>query len=154
MDLVEFIQPYLGAPYSNSLWKALPSPQEVYQHGCSNVGLLNLFRLWDGQPAFISVGHTLWEVRGKVRDIVQELPFGALLLRFPREPLEDGHCAVVLENQTLLHCHSSSGLTIDDSWQTSHRWRIEGYYDAYVRLEDWLPHPCRCVRGQHSCAPK
>jgi len=175
-SLEHFLEPYIGAPYSwclnsekgirSPLWKTepIPTPKEVHAEGICCVGLLNLVRLWDGQSTFADVKHLLWEVSSKLNQITIELPFGALLVRFPHDAVDQGHCAIVWKDQQLLHCYVDDpepkpglyrpGICLDPSWKTSHLLKKEGYYDAYVRLEDWLPHPCRCLRGQHSCAPK
>ena len=163
-NLESELKPYIGAPYKWCLeyeedsregnrapfWRlaALPKPEEVAAEGCCCVGLLNFSRIARGLPTFAGTGHISELFEGLIKPLQEELPVGAMLLRRPRDDVDQGHVAIVIAGQRLLHCYvdnaipteglCSPGVAIDASWKESHAWREEGYYDGFVLVEDWL----------------
>ena len=163
-DIEQFLQPYIGAPYTWCLeyeeggrigsrapfWRlsTLPTPEEVKAEGCCCVGVINFVRIDHSKLTFAGTGHISDVFDGFIKPIQEVLPVGAMLLRRPRDEVDQGHVAIVISGQRLMHCYVENpepveglvgpGVEIDASWKESHSWHKEGYYDGYISVEDWL----------------
>jgi hypothetical protein len=71
-------------------------------------------------------------------------PRGSLLFRPYRDIYDQGHAAVLLDdnipacNSRLLHCYDPVGVMVDDKVSKSHSWFQEGYYQYVAFPECWL----------------
>jgi len=122
--------------------KSIPSVDKIIESGCNCAGLINILQLSRGLDVpgvkdnkYYAGGTYEWAEYLKsinvleLFDINKEYPVGSLLIREYRNEDDQGHLAVVYNNQTLLHCYQSAGITIDDSIKTSHNWDANGYYE-------------------------
>jgi len=53
-------------------------------------------------------------------DATKSYPVGSLLLRRYRDPVDQGHLALIYNDGQLLHCYPVAGVTIDPSIKSSH----------------------------------
>jgi hypothetical protein len=53
-------------------------------------------------------------------DSTKSYPVGSLLLRQYRDPVDQGHLALLYNDGQLLHCYPVAGITIDASVKRSH----------------------------------
>lgn len=145
---------WLGGPISEGgpfyAGNYCPTHEQLSREGLNCAGLINLMRKHAGLELPEEPGTGGWwkylSERGKLQtfDPDTTYPAGTLLLR-PYESLYDqGHLAVILDNNVpamrsrLLHCYHPMGVYVDENVQKSHEWFADGYY-RYVALPDsWL----------------
>jgi hypothetical protein len=169
-DIRAFVDELIGTPYvwwregattlgeSAPFWatNAPPPPTHlIREQGCNCAGFINLLcRLQtrtlpgveDGEYYASGTPSWAYHLRNVLKpfDATASYPEGTLLLRTYRDPVDQGHVAVlwssgpVLE-QRLAHCYIADGIAINETVAWSHYgWDPSGYYE-YVCLPDyWL----------------
>jgi len=132
------------------LW--VPTVVEIRAAGCNCAGLVNLLQLSNGRPVpgvatgdFYAGGTDSWHTYLKEACLLEPFdnnrryPPGALLLRRYRDPIDQGHMAIIYDDdQKLLHSYYGAGITIDRTVASSHEWRSEGYYEFVWPRADLL----------------
>jgi len=108
--------------------KGAPSPEIIKTAGCNCAGLINLlahkagFKIPGLTEGYWYAGGTYaWTIFLRDKGVLE--PFdptkvyaaGSLLLREYRDPKDQGHLAVLLDKQRLLHCYPEAGIVIEDT---------------------------------------
>lgn len=153
--------PYLdyrsaGAAYETAPWwmMAKPNIDLARRTGAHCIGFFNLLLAQMDAPRRSKGTGYLWhDLRIWRQPLTEtEVPqIGDLLLRCFRSNEDQGHVALLLP-QGLVHCYwipdlerktkpmdvlQSPGVALDSTWESSHAWCDDGYYEARVPLEDW-----------------
>ncbi len=150
----EFIQELSGTPYrwwreGDDISDKPPFyaennpiiPANIKKNGCNCAGFLNLICRFNKtkipgieEKLPMAGGTYIWFSYLNERNLLElfnpskKYPEGTIVLRNYADPEDQGHIALIINNNQLAHCDIANGIHVDKTVLISHNWIKRGYY--------------------------